>query len=148
MQKRVIRIILGAVIVFGLAVSTSGCTEEAEINIGEVRGYADPITEEILLALNDGNHARYCQHFDQTMKGAVTEDVFSQTNSLIKTKIGNYVSKEFWKVEEQEIYTIVYYKAKFTKETGDVEVKVVFRDIEDETYVTGLWFDSPKLREQ
>ena len=147
MQKRTIRIIFGAIIIFGLVTLASGCTDNA-IDVSQVQGYADPITEEILLALNDGNHAKYCEHFDQTMKGATTEDIFSQTNSLIKAKIGDYVSKEFWKIEEQEVYIIVYYKTKFTKETGDVVVKVVFQEIEDEMYVSGLWFDSPKLREQ
>ena len=132
----------------GLIVSASGCTEKPAIDVGEVREYADPITEDILLALNDGNYAKYCEHFDQTMKEAVTEDVFNETNSLIKAKIGDYVSKEFWKVEEQGIYTIVYYKAKFSEEPGDVVVRVVFQEIEDEIYVSGLWFDSPKLREQ
>ena len=57
-------------------------------------------------------------------------------------------SKEFWKVEDEGPYTIVYYRAKFTLEPEDVIVKVVFREITGEIYVDGLWFDSPKLREK
>ena len=147
MQKRTIRIIFGAIIIFGLVALASGCTDNV-IDVSQAQRYADPITEEILLALNEGNHAKYCKYFDQTMKQIVTEDVVNQTNSLIKGEIGDYVSKEFLKIEEQEIHTIVYYKVKYTKEPGDVVVKVVFQEIEGEMYVSGLWFDSLKLREK
>ncbi len=141
MLKTTVKIIVGVIIMFGLVVSASACAEKPEPE------YAGSIAEGILLALNDSNYAKYCEHFGQTMREVVTEDVFNQTESLLKAKIGDYVSKEFWKVEEQGIFAIVYYKAKFTKESGDVVVKVVFQEIEEEMYVSGLWFDSPKLRE-
>ena len=147
MLKIVIRIILGVIMMLGLVVLASACAAKPEDDVAEVRAYADPITEETLLGLSEGDYAKYCEHFDPTMKEAVTEAVFNQTNSLIKAKIGDYVSKEFWKVEEQGIYTIVYYKAKYTKEPGNVVVKVVFQEIDGEMHVSGLWFDSPKLRE-
>ena len=76
----------------------------------------------------------------------MTEAVFVETNAVIKSKIGDYVSKEFWKVESKDQYTIVYYKAKFTDEPADVTVKVVFQEINGVPKVSGLWFDSPELR--
>ena len=82
------------------------------------------------------------------MKNAAPEAVFQETNALIKAKIGSYVSKEFWKVQGEGIYTSVYYKAKFSEEPGDVTVNVVFQEISGDIYVAGLWFDSPKLRQQ
>lgn len=42
---------------------------------------------------------------------------------------------------------VVYYKAGFTPEPEDVIVKVVFQEIMEEMKVSGLWLDSPKLRE-
>ena len=85
------------------------------------------------------------------MKNAIPEAVFNETNAVIKSKIGNYVSKECGKSERKDQYTIVYYKVRFTEEPNDVIVKVVFQEIEGEMKVSGLWLDSqksPKLREK
>jgi len=146
--KTTIRIILGIIMMLGLIVSVSACKEEPGIEVGDEREYADPIAEDILIGMNENDYAKFSQHFDEAMKDATPETNFVQLSAALKQIIGDYVSKEFWKVEEQDIYTIVYYKAKYTKEPGDVEVKVVFHEIEGEMYVSGLWFDSPKLREQ
>ena len=110
--------------------------------------YADAIAEGILQAMNDNDYPRYSEHFNEVMKNAVPENVFPQGNTLIKARIGDYVSKEFWKVEEEDSYTVVHYKAKFTKEPGDVLVRVVFQEITGKVYVAGLWFDSPRLRQK
>ncbi len=115
-------------------------------DVAQVRGYADPVTEQILVAMNGIDYAMYSEDFDQTMKNAMTEAVFDETNAAIKSKIGNYVSKEFWKAESKDQYTIVHYKAKFTDEPADVTVRVVFQEINGEMKVSGLWFDSPELR--
>jgi hypothetical protein len=109
--------------------------------------YASSITESILLAMNENNYAKFSEHFDEAMKDAMPEAVFNQTNTGIKEKIGDYVSKEFWKSGKKGKFTIVYYKAKFTQEPKDVIAKVVFCEITGDIYVTGLWFDSPKLRQ-
>ena len=117
---------------------------------GDVLGDLDvgPELGDFTLAMNEDDYAGYTQHFDKVMKSAVTEAVFSQSNSLIKARIGDYVSKAFWKVETEGAYTLVYYKAAFTQEPEDVVVKVVFQEVEGEIYVSGLWFDSPKLRQK
>ncbi len=114
--------------------------------MAQVRGYADPITEQILVAMNKDDYAMYSEDFDQTMKNAMTEAVFDETNTVIKSKIGDYVSKEFWKAESKDQYTIVHYKAKFTDEPGDVTVRVVFQEIDGGMKVSGLLLNSPELR--
>jgi len=125
---------------------SSGCAGGSVVDVSQVRGYADPVAEGILEAMNADDYAGYSEHFDDAMKKALPEADFMQGNGLIKAKIGDYVSKEFWKVETQKQYTVVYYRARFTEETADVTVKVVFREIAGEMYVSGLWFDSPGLR--
>ena len=137
-----------AVVTIVAVVMFAGCVEKNQVDVDQVRKYADPITENILLGMNGNNYSKYSEHFDQTMKNAMSEAVFNETNTLIKSKIGNYVSKQFWKVESKDQYTIVYYKARFTEEPEDVIVKVVFQEIMEEMEVSGLWLDSPKLREK
>ena len=115
-------------------------------DVEQVRGYADPVTEQILVAMNGNDYAMYSEDFDQTMKNAMTEAVFDEANAGTRSKIGDYVSKEFWKAESKDQYTIVHYKAKFTDEPAEVTVRVVFQEISGDMKVSGLWFDSPELR--
>ena len=126
----------------------AGCVEKNQVDVDQTRKYADPITENILLGMSENDYSKYSDHFDQTMKNAMPEAVFNETNTLIKSKIGDYVSKQFWKVESKDQYTIVYYKTRFTEEPEDVIVKVVFQEIMEEMEVSGLWLDSPKLRDK
>jgi len=137
-----------AIVMIASVVFFAGCVEKNQVDVAQVREYADPITENILLGMNEGNYTKYSEHFDQTMKNAMPEAVFNETNAIIKLKIGDYVSTEFWKVESKDQFTIAYYKAKFTQEPEDVIVKVVFQEIVGEMNVSGLWLDSPKLREK
>lgn len=136
------------VVVIVAAVMFSGCVEKNQVDVEQMRKYADPITENILLAMNEDNYTKYSEHFDQTMRNALPRAVFNETNAVINSKIGDYVSKEFWKVENKNQYTIVYYKARFIEEPKDVIVKVVFQEIKGQIKVSGLWLDSPKLREK
>jgi hypothetical protein len=147
-KKTIAGLIAIAVIAIVVVVLLAGYVGREEIDVAQVREYADPITENILLAMNEGNYTKYSGHFDQPMKNAMPEAVFNETNAMIKSKIGDYVSKEFWKVESKDQFTIVYYKAQFTQEPEDVIVKVVFQEIMGEMKVSGLWLDSPKLRKK
>jgi hypothetical protein len=123
-----------------LALVSSSCSPGPEPD------YAGAIAENILQAMNTGDYPRYSTNFDEAMKIAMPEAVFQQTNTVISGKIGTYVSKQYAKTQVKGPYTTVYYKAKFTGETGDVTVKVVFQQIAGKPYVSGLWMDSPKLR--
>ena len=131
-----------------MVVSATACAEKPETDVSQVRAYADPITEDTLIGMNEDNYARFSEHFDQTMKSAMSEANFIQLSAVLKPIIGNYVSKEFWTVEKQAEYTVVKYKVKYTEEPADVIVTVSFDEIEGEVYLSGLWFDSPKLRQQ
>ena len=135
-----------AVVVIAAAVALAGCMEKNQVDTEQVREYADPITENILLAMNEDDYTKYSDNFDQTMRNAISGAVFNETNAMIKSKIGDYVSKEFQKAEGKDQYTIVYYNARFADEPDDVTVKVVFQEINGEMKVSGLWLDSPKLR--
>jgi hypothetical protein len=146
MVKVAIRVACAALLVLTGISLISGCAGEHEADVSQVRDYADPITENILSAMNEDDYAKYSEHFDEVMEDAIPEAIFQQQNNLIKAKIGDYTSKEFWKIEGKDQFTIVYYKAKFTQEPEDVIVKVVFQETAGKMRVSGLWFGSPNLR--
>jgi len=141
MAKSIVKVGSGVLTLLIAIASLSACTTKMT-----EPAYADQITESILLAMNENDYARFSEHFDEAMKSAMPEAVFQQTTSTVKQEIGDYVAKTFWKAGTEGGYTTVYYKAEFTLE-AEVTVKVVFQETEGEVYVSGLWFDSPKLRQ-
>ena len=130
-----------------LALAMAGCgeSEEPVENSGEPE-YACEIMDKILEAFNDGDYAAYSERFDEAMKKALNETVFNGTRDFVRARIGDYVSREFVESQEaQEIYTVVIYQAKFSEEDA-VKITVTFLETDDYVYVSGLYFDSPKLR--
>ncbi|MGC8937042.1 MAG: DUF3887 domain-containing protein [Candidatus Methanomethylicaceae archaeon] len=107
MRKDVVLVLI-ALLVVAVGVYVVSLTPAVDVN--KVRAYADPITENILIAMNEGNYMKFSKDMDAAMKSAMTETIFQQTVNLIKSKVGNYVSKEFSKAELQGNYTVVYYK--------------------------------------
>jgi len=147
-KKITIWMILGVMTMLALVASVAACAEKPAADESQVRAYADPITEDTLIGMNENDYAKFSEHFDEAMKNAIPEANFGQLVATIKPVIGDYVSKEFWTVEKQGEYTLVKYKTKFTNESADVIVTVSFHEVEGKTYLSGLWFDSPKLRKQ
>jgi len=101
-----------------------------------IRVYADPATETTLQGLNENNLAKYTQYANSEFKAAVTQEILDKTATQIDSQLGAYVSKEFLKTEEQDGYTIVHYKAKYSK--GEVGIRMVF---DKNHLVAGQWFE-------
>lgn len=148
MRKTILLAVTGVTVISGLLTGITGCNTKVELSIAEIREYTDDITEDMLKAANTGDYIEYCKHLDDTMKAAVSEYSFSATNTMIKARIGDFISKKFWKAEIEGENIIVYYKARYTLEPEDVEIKVVFRRAGYEWYVGGIYHSSPLLDEE
>jgi hypothetical protein len=149
MHRSTLIAVVGIASVLLLMASLPGCgkSEEPAVTPSEPE-YAAAIVDGIMQAFNAGDYAAYSEHFDEAMKKALNETVFRETGDFIRKKIGDYISREVTQVKVEEIYTTVVYKAKFTDEPEDVKVTVSFLETEDYVFVSGMWFDSPKLRGQ
>ncbi|MDH7555498.1 MAG: DUF3887 domain-containing protein [Candidatus Methanosuratincola sp.] len=112
-----------------------------------LRIYSDPMTENLLLAIENGNYTEFSRDFDDAMKNALNLASFQELRSKFDSKIGNYVpgSKAFIKGERTGEFIIAYYRANYTNEPAGVTVKVVFTSVNGPAKITGLWFSSPKL---
>lgn len=108
----------------------------SSLDEGAVRAYADPATETTLQGLSEINLAKYIQYGNSEFKTAVTQEILDTTAAKINSQLGAYQSKEFLRIEEQEGYIIVHYKAKYTK--GDVGIRMVF---DKDHLVAGQWFE-------
>ncbi|MEJ5292509.1 MAG: DUF3887 domain-containing protein [Candidatus Methanosuratincola sp.] len=112
-----------------------------------LRIYSDPMTENLLLAIESGNYTDFSRDFDNSMKNALDLAAFQQLRTQFESKIGHYVpaSKTFIKGERTGEFIIAYYRANYTNEPAGVTVKVVFTSENGPAKITGLWFSSPKL---
>lgn len=117
------------------------------VDESSLRIYSDPMTENLLLALESGNYTEFSRDFDSAMRNALNLANFQQLQSQLDSKVGHYVpgSKAFIKGERTGNFVIAYYKANYTNEPSGVTVKVVFASENGAMKITGLWFSSPKL---
>ena len=119
-------------------------TELAGADRIDVLKYADPVSDNVMTAYNEGDHAKIIRDFDEKMKAAFTEKIFKQNREMIFSKIGLFKSKKIWKVIQQGPYVTVIYNGEFEKE-NNVKIKLSFLKYVDKHLVAGFFFDSPKL---
>ena len=137
-MRRIACQILLSVILPILIVSVASCKSSPPSSLDEstVRAYADPATETTLQGLSENNLAKYTQYGNAEFKDAVTQEILDKTVAKINSQLGVYQSIEFLRMEEQQDYTIVHYKAKYDK--ADVGIRMVF---DKDHLVAGQWFE-------
>ena len=142
MKKRVLMFVVAALIATALL---SGCgLKESEVP------YADDMVENLLQGMEQNDYAMFSRDFSDEMKAAIDEDAFDAMVESFSTIIGAYESKSFYQAanttQDDIVYTVVIYKAKFTDEEDDVLITVTFSGEEGSKVIDGLYFNSAKLR--
>ncbi|WP_440951594.1 DUF3887 domain-containing protein [Methanococcoides sp. FTZ1] len=127
----------------------SGCTsiDEESFN-ADIEGYADPIAENALQAINEKNYTRFSADLDPTMKKAFTEEVFLKSANIVNDELGNYTSKELLEINAGEKHTVVIYKTNFEKQTDDVILRLIFVNSGGEVELKGIWLESSQLQKR
>ena len=137
-MKRVLRFAPVLAIVLALAGAGIACTSSPKSTLDEspVRAYADPATETTLQGLSEKNLAKYVQYGSVEFKAAVTQETLDKTAAQIDGQLGAYRSKEFLRIEEDQGYVMVHYRATYAR--GEVGVRMVF---DSDQHVAGQWFE-------
>jgi hypothetical protein len=125
------------------ATKTKKSTEE----LSTVKAEAEPIIDTILTALNEKNHAKYTKDFNGSMKSAYPNDVFMKTHDFLTSRLGRYISREFFKINKMNQHYIVFYRAKFSKAQDSVVVRLVLERIDNQLKVVFLSYNSPLLQD-
>jgi len=112
------------------------------IDVTRIRSYADGITENVLVSLNGNNYTGFIGDMDDTMKKAESKPTFDQLHDLIKSTVGDYLSKDFQSATTQDKIDTLRYLAKYSDEPASVWVTISF---DANHQVAGLYFNSPKL---
>ena len=106
----------------------------------EVKRIANPILDSILEGFGTNNYKKYSRNFDDTLKEAISEKKFLVVAQQIKSKIGNYQSREYLGFLKKGRMTLVLWKASFDESEDDVLIKLVISKRKGKYLVTGLWF--------
>ena len=106
----------------------------------QVQAAADPILDNLLAGFNEGNYQMYSRDFDPTLKESLPEAKFKQVRGEILPKIGKYQSRKYLGFLNQNKFTVVLWKGKFSDTQSDVLIKLVTSKRPDKIVVVGLWF--------
>lgn len=110
----------------------------------------DPITENALRSLDEGNAAAAMRDFDSDMAGALPADKTKALSDSIRQNLGRYESRRWgyvfnWnKVPGKPATLTVAYRVRYTHK--EVTVTVIFRRAGGRYEIGGLWFDAPELQ--
>ncbi len=110
----------------------------------QVLAQAEPIADSLFQGMLDHDYAAFSRDFDPTMKKAMDETRFQTMMQTIDPLIGAYQSRQVASVERSGNFIAVIYTVKFELEDA-VTWRVVLAP-GDVMQVSGLWYDSPKLR--
>lgn len=110
-----------------------------------VLAYAEPAADNLFNGINANDYVAFARDFDTKMAAAMDEKAFQDLQTAIIGKIGKYVSRQVSSVEESGKYITVVYTAVFEQD-DPVTVRLVFNSDEDNK-ISGLWFDSAKMRQ-
>ena len=133
-----------------VAIILGGCTASPTAIEGAERdtvlAYSEPMADNELEALNANDYQTFIKDYDDKMREVTTQESFTSLQELISGRLGKYLSREVVSVAAVgNEAVIVVYSTKFENEEG-VTIRLVFQPGGNHL-ITGLWFDSPKLRE-
>src|SRR5512137_2791921 len=119
MMSKIIKALAGCIIlIISLAAIMSCSSNSSPPSSTEqeaVRAYADPATQTTLQGLSEDNLAKYTQNANAQFKAAVTQEILDKTSTQINSQLGNFISITFLSTEKQNAYTVVHYRAKYSK---------------------------------
>lgn len=132
-RKIAIMIAISAILVLAVPV-LAGC--------GSVAKYSDPIAENMLVSMNNGDFAGFSRDFDANLKAEVPEAVFNDFKASVVGQLGKYIegSKKMTGVNIENELTTATYQVDFEL-TEDFQVRFVYQKIGGEMKLVGFWFD-------
>ncbi len=145
MSNKIIITLMAISMIFILLLA--GCsTQTTETDVS----YAGPMLDNVLNGIKDKDYAAFSQDFSSSMKSAFTQEQFDAMVTLLESKIGDYEGKTLSgstvTKNNNQAFTVVVYKAKYSKESGDVQITISFSDDNGKKSIEGLFFNSPNLR--
>ena len=141
--QKILLVIVG-VLLLAILSACSGAQPVEGAERDEILAKAEPIADSLFQGMLNHDYAAFARDFDPTMQKAMDEKAFQAMLSTIDPVIGKYQSREVAKVEKVGKFGAVTYTVRYEQEEA-VSWRVVVTP-GDALQVSGLWYDSPKLR--
>lgn len=145
------RVRIGLSILVGLLLTACSAAPPAVVLTGSEREavleYSEPMTDNLLQGMNNGDYDQFARDFDPAMAKAMPASSFDQFMTGIGNKLGQYESRTVSTVETVGDFARVIYQARFAND-DPVTVRVVFNKDTADHLISGLWFDSARLRDK
>ena len=109
-----------------------------------VLAYSEAQTDNLMNGINNDDYAVFSRDLNDKMKSSIPDTGLTNMRIKVNAKIGNYVSRQVESVTQSGNFVTVIYSARFENE-DQVTVRVIF-DAAEPHRISGLWFDSEKLR--
>jgi hypothetical protein len=109
---------------------------------GSVAKYSDPIAENMLVSMNNGDFAGFSRDFDANLKAEVPENVFTDLSASVSGQLGKYIegSKKMTGVNIENDITTATYQVDFENQE-DFQMRFVYQKTGGEMKLAGFWFD-------
>jgi hypothetical protein len=142
---------IGLSILIGLLLTACSAPPPPVVVTGSEReavlAYSETMTDNLLQGMNEGDYDRFARDFDAAMAKAMPASSFDQFMTSTGNKLGQYESRTVSTVETVGEFTRVTYQARFAND-DPVTVRVVFDKDTADHLISGLWFDSARLRDK
>jgi outer membrane murein-binding lipoprotein Lpp len=109
---------------------------------GSTAKYSDPIAENMLVSMNNGDFAGFSRDFDSNLKAEVTENFFTDLCASISGQLGKYIedSKKMTGFNIENGITTATYQVDFENQE-DFQMRFVYQKVGGEMKLAGFWFD-------
>jgi uncharacterized membrane protein YhfC len=111
-----------------------------------VLAYSEPMTDNLMSGLNANDYAVFSRDLNDKMKAAMPETALPNLQDKVMHVIGRNRSRQVNRVERSSGFVTVVYDAQFDNE-DQVTMRVSFEAAAPHA-ISGLWFDSAKLRQR
>jgi hypothetical protein len=146
MRRPITQAMIAAVVLTGLAACQPQTIVLPDDQAQAFAAEVDEIVENALVGLSTNDYERHVRDFDEEMLRVTDPVTFPQLYDQVIGVVGAYQSRTLLQVEDQGDFRIVTYSAVFANDPN-VTVRFVFARDDPEHHISGMWFDSQKLRE-
>ena len=137
-------VVLAAILLCNFPVCFAGAQQVIWSYQQEIRTVADPLTEKMMLMLNEENYGGFSAAFDSKMKAGLPEEAFRKLCADVKEHYGDYAAKDLIDIEFQGEYIVINYKGHFFKASEPMLIRTVLVQENKETKVGGFWINKLK----
>ncbi|WP_294352910.1 DUF3887 domain-containing protein [uncultured Clostridium sp.] len=119
--------------------SLTSCS--TKLDYSEVDNYADNITKELLISINNLSYDDFASYLSDDMKESYTLGTFQTESAEILNEFGSFKSLSFYAGEKRNGYIYIIYDVSYSNLENPISISITFKENDDSHKVYELYFD-------